>query len=69
MFTYQLHTLQDNGVVLNVIIFHIALKQGEEQLRQYVKAVDNEGNTALHLSVQNGSEEVSSAKMVVLDHL
>ena len=38
-------------------------KHGPDE-RSFVRACDNEGNTALHLAVQNGQIEVSRANAV-----
>jgi len=36
-----------------------AQRHGSDNETNYIKAYDKEGNTALHLAVQNGSIEVS----------
>ena len=41
-------------------------KQGDKSEREYVKAADNEGNTALHLAVQNGCEKVHQSSFKFL---
>ena len=43
-----------------------AQKQGHDLVKAFVKATDNEGNTALHLAAQNGSLNVSIIYVLLL---
>ena len=44
---------------MNVDWFATAQRYGPDREINYIKAADNEGNTALHLAVQNGCGEVN----------
>ncbi len=47
-------------VLLHCMCMYVfpANRHGTACAHQYIKMADNEGNTALHLAVQNGAEEV-----------
>jgi len=44
----------------------LAQRHGSTNEKNYIKAYDKEGNTALHLAVQNGSIEVSYYEYSIL---
>ena len=47
------------------MVFYVSALKHVSNDRAYIRAADNEGNTALHLAVQNGKELVAE---ILLDH-